>query len=813
MAALAEAAPARRFVEGEVIVKFKQPVSPSRMGAAARAGHAGATIARQMIDPTTGAADGRVALSRFPKTTSIETMMARLRRQPDVAAVEPNYVVSLGDPKVRSLSTDRATVTRRVGVDAQGRLITRELPSSDIRSQVATYPSDPSQLTQWGWTWVSADIVWPDTKSAEVAVLDTGVDAQHPDLMGLVVNGFDYVNNDAVANDDNGHGTHVAGILSARNNNKTGIAGVSRSKIYAIKVLDAAGFGTYFDIAQALRKAANRPSVRVINVSLGGSAASFTLEDAVSYAVGKGKLVVAAAGNDSVPGDPPTSTPFYPAAYSEVFPEQVMAVAASGLTVTGSQDGEPHFLEYCRADYSNFGDYVTITAPGTDIYSTQPWKKDFYNHRYFGADPNLTGYEFYSGTSMAAPHVSAVAARLFGNNPKLTAVDVSRRMLFQGYAAQVGDPIDVDGDATFEVAECWETGFTPPTPVGVTPFLADVNAATALGRGRVTGRLIDAASGLSLGGATATLLKGTSTGVVGYGGTLDTVGVSFFDIINVPWSQQTDGGPFATPYRMKVNKSGFANTIVEDYAAGDPQKPGISTGYFEVEKLIRQVSVPPLSPGYTFVTDFGTWSNGFYGTATELDQYLFLPVQAAPPGDLGCTVGFDDFTFGGCGDAGPTGSLTAYPFARWMRDGGQMDGLGSETTTIRTLLKTAAGNEYRLFLTDYSEGELFLEPDAFPVVRLWKGGAVKNTIRFDPDVTVIDPACVPAGGVLPCDWWDVGRLRNTGIFEPVNALGDSGAHPYSTVSGASVASTSRRSGSRTSGSSHDVSAPGGTGLR
>ena len=103
-------------------------------------------------------------------------------------------------------------------------------------------------------------------------------------------------------------------------------------------------------------------------------------------------------------------------------------MAASGLSVTGSQDGEDHFLEYCRADYSNYGDYVNITAPGTDIYSTQPWKKDFYNHRYYGADSDLTGYEFYSGTSMAAPHVAAVAARVFGQSLKMTNVQVARKL-------------------------------------------------------------------------------------------------------------------------------------------------------------------------------------------------------------------------------------------------------------------------------------------------------------------------------------------------------------------------------------------------
>ena len=172
-------------------------------------------------------------------------------------------MISLGQPKIGRHASDRSSVTRRVGVDANGRLVTRQVAASDMRSLAVTYPNDPSALDPikgWGWLWVNADIVWPDAKAAEVAVVDTGVDAQHPELMGLVVNGFDFVNNDGIANDDNGHGTHVAGIIAAKSNNKTGMAGVSRARIYAIKVLAADGSGTYFDVAQGIRKAADRPA-------------------------------------------------------------------------------------------------------------------------------------------------------------------------------------------------------------------------------------------------------------------------------------------------------------------------------------------------------------------------------------------------------------------------------------------------------------------------------------------------------------------------------------------------------------------------
>jgi subtilisin family serine protease len=93
----------------------------------------------------------------------------------------------------------------------------RRVASADQRSLVATYPNDPSALDPiagWGWLFISSDVVWPDKKAAEVAVIDSGVDTQHPDLAGLVKGGYDFVNGDGIANDDNGHGTHVAGIIA-----------------------------------------------------------------------------------------------------------------------------------------------------------------------------------------------------------------------------------------------------------------------------------------------------------------------------------------------------------------------------------------------------------------------------------------------------------------------------------------------------------------------------------------------------------------------------------------------------------------------
>ena len=200
--------------------------------------------------------------------------------------------------------------------------------------------------------------------------------------------------------DDNGHGTHVAGIINAGMNNGIGMAGLAPGvRIMPVKVLAANNVGTYEAIAQGIIYAADN-GAKIINLSLGGPSDSQTLHDAVIYAANRGVFIVAAAGNYA------ESAPHYPASYPETF-----AVSATTIDDT---------LWYS----SNFGPAVDIAAPGENIWSTY-WTAQ---------QPN--GYIALSGTSMAVPHVSALAALLLSNRPDYTPADL--RQIIQQTAVDLG---------------------------------------------------------------------------------------------------------------------------------------------------------------------------------------------------------------------------------------------------------------------------------------------------------------------------------------------------------------------------------------
>jgi subtilisin family serine protease len=260
-----------------------------------------------------------------------------------------------------------------------------EYVEPDFIAQALGTSNDPYFLqgSQWHLSKIQAPTAWDTTTGSSsqiIAVIDSGVRASHPDLVGKVLVGYDFVANDNDANDENGHGTAVAGTVSPGSNNQIGVCGVAWSNpILPVRVLDANGSGTYSAIANGIIYAADR-GAKVINLSLGGTSSSRTLQDAINYAWNKQCVIVAAAGNNG------SNIAFYPAACSNVV--AVSATDASDI----------------RPTWSNFGSYVDVSAPGVDILSV------------FGNDQ----YAAWNGTSFSSPVTSGVVALMAGANSTLT---------------------------------------------------------------------------------------------------------------------------------------------------------------------------------------------------------------------------------------------------------------------------------------------------------------------------------------------------------------------------------------------------------
>ena len=225
-----------------------------------------------------------------------------------------------------------------------------------------------------------------------VAVLDTGINPLHPEFAGKIVPGYDYINNDADPTDDNGHGTHVAGTVAAAGDGNGTIGVCPTCTIMAVKVLNESNSGKWSGVTQGVLFAVDN-GAKVINLSLGSLSPSPTMESALAYARSRGVLVVAAAGNNG------TDVPYYPASYE-------------GVIGVGAVDAYDTLWPL-----SNYGVNANLVAPGVRIYST-----------YHDLSRN-GGYVYMTGTSMAAPHVSGVAALLFSFNAGLTADEVTNLML------------------------------------------------------------------------------------------------------------------------------------------------------------------------------------------------------------------------------------------------------------------------------------------------------------------------------------------------------------------------------------------------
>ena len=249
----------------------------------------------------------------------------------------------------------------------------------------ATYPTDPYLWVTAAGIWLGADIVWPNTTaSAGVCVLDTGVDYSHPDSPGRIIKGYDFVNGDADPMDDFGHGTHVAGIITAVHNNGKGMAGASNAKVVAVKVLGSQGWGTSFDIASGINYCANRSDVKVLNLSLGGSY-STQIKNAIDYAVNTKKNLWWQPPGTMIRTIRPMPTRL------RFQPDSQIRCWRWLLPGCGWIMGDSYYTNYfCKADYSNYGDWISVVAPGSDILSTTPWDKPFYMNYFYMWPPAMT---------------------------------------------------------------------------------------------------------------------------------------------------------------------------------------------------------------------------------------------------------------------------------------------------------------------------------------------------------------------------------------------------------------------------------------
>jgi thermitase len=362
--------PQTEAVPGEIIVKFKAGVRPQSLG----------TDDQGRL--TTDLPFLNV-LSASHKVTDMDLMVKALPAEPKARAT----LVQEGLNRIYKLKVDeKADLAPVIRAFRSSPYV--EYAEPNYIAHAFTIPNDPYWSSQWGLTKIEAPAAWDITtgsSSVIIAIVDSGIDLFHPDLSGKLVSGYDFVNDDSTPQDDYGHGTHVAGIAAAKTNNGTGVAGLSwNAEIMPVKVLNDYGSGNYQDLVNGIIFAANH-GADIINLSLGGSAYSSTLKDAVEYAHGLGCVVVAAAGNNN-------SSVSYPARYPDV-----VAVAA-----TDSNDQ--------KAGFSNYGPEVDVAAPGVSIRSTYWW--------------GSSTYGWLSGTSQASPHVAGLAALIWSVSPSLNNTQV-----------------------------------------------------------------------------------------------------------------------------------------------------------------------------------------------------------------------------------------------------------------------------------------------------------------------------------------------------------------------------------------------------
>lgn len=744
------------YVPGEVVIVLRgqgRPASPLVL-ARALARKVGGRVAK--VSSRSGS-----AVIKAGPGTDVKELARRLSTDARVRFAEPNYIyrASGAVPGRSTVAAPPPYVVRKVPGNAKKIVVSKSaLRAMKSRSRTgikATYPTDKLLWDNGGWDWVGASIVWNNTTpSKNVCVVDTGIDYLHKDLTTTrVIKGWDCVNEDADPMDDNGHGTLVAGIIAANQNNAEGIAGVSpTAKAVAVKALNADGWGTSFDIAQAIRYCASRADVSIVNLSFGGPFSELQRKAVSDATLLKGKLVVAAAGNESsdMPYCSDGTTPgvdaldtlnagvrSYPAGFSTESPRyawdgdtcvaepgsQLHAANPAVLAVAAGGAGSD-FDYSCRAEYSNYGDWVNITAPGTAILSTAPWDKPFT----LNTDEGLTArYDYMSGSSMAAAYVSGVAARTWGYQPLLDNEDVAAYVKYSGYEITADD-------------NCW-----PGTMQGV----SDVNVAAALDRGALAAEAFDAFTGLPLIGATIQAIQGTAIKASAVLSAITTASPDFpagflqfpsaVDLINLP----AFGAPITT---LKVSRSGYTSTATNAFVGGDGYDNGTIEAPWGRWAYAGYAAVPPRSARFAAVSAWDLWEDRpapWLTTQLPAMADKFGPLLDDQSGDF--IVGYnvcDDSTLEG----DQAGELSAFPYANSLYENWVEAHQVVQRPALPALPRYTGEYVFRVYDAamdfDSRQGSLFI----------WKDGILKSRVDMN------GPGCEVENS--DNDWWEAVKISS-----------------------------------------------------
>lgn len=681
------------YVPGEFVIRFENGVSTS--AATAMAGQLNATVKKSI--PQFG-----LILLKVPSDQSVPAAMEQARKMPGVKAAFRNSVMSIPRPPESPLPN---------GPDGNAKKLVDEAIRQESPNELGNLGIQAAPNNQWhlhAINWYNAGAQPASTPM--VAVIDTGVDYDHPDLAANVVKGWDFVDEDADPMDEAGHGTHCAGIVAATG--AVNVNGVSTtSKVLAVRVLDRYGSGSWFNVAAGIVYAASQQGVKVLSLSLGGYAYESdpeyqALMDVIDTVYSGGKLPVIAAGNED-------NLVMYEYPGARVIPgwyPNSFTVAA-----TNTSDSKSAYSNYNVGTLGgtnwNFN-FVDIAAPGNQILSTLP----------------LYQWGELSGTSMATPMVAGAAARYWGTagNEGKTPGEVATQLKNTGYSltAVYGFPIATKRLDLAKAMGSKVTGFT--------------------------GQVFNAQNTAPLQGVKVSAKAG---GVVKASATTDDSG-----------SFTLGGLTGGTTYSLVYAKTGYSALAGSMKATGGTLLRMTKPVFMNQNRPADQFSV---------VVDWRSWEPGYYEGRYTLLNYLqgwypwipfewtqtagtFMSPYIRSEGASNALIQLND-----------PGALSTAPYMRLVNDP-----YGREQPVSTFVVQPQANNTYYIFTeldnfnsyvapTYYYEWGSYKTKSGYSIpnikARIYKGGSLKLNIAVQ--------SATGSGA-----YWHIATIKPDGTVTPVNKL-------------------------------------------